>query len=203
MKRNSPGPRAGGTSSRILIEVWPENLDPRCRRLIAAAARATVQREGEQPGRLSIAVLRDAAIAELHERYLGLAGPTDVMAFDLGDGDLDGQIVVSADAARREARARRLPFEQELLRYVVHGTLHLLGHRDDTAAQAKRMHAIEDELLAVLVPAEVREPDPSRNRRPRGPRGGRPLVSSRPTGRRGGRRIGRPRAGGTRADDLP
>lgn len=201
MKRNSPGPKAG--RSKILIEVWPERLDRRWRRLVAAAARATVQREGGAPGRLSIAVVRDSAIAELHERYLGLPGPTDVMAFDLGDGELDGQIVVSADAARREARARRLPFEQELLRYVVHGTLHLLGHRDDTPARAARMHAIEDELLPVLAPRKVQEPDLSKIRRSTRLRGGRGPVSRRPAGPRGGRRVGRLCAGRARGDDLP
>lgn len=94
-------------------------------------------------------------MATLHRRYLNRAGPTDVLTFDLGtdreSGRLDGEIVVCADLARREARARggsREAVRNELALYVVHGILHLAGYDDGTPRRAARMHAREDELLA-------------------------------------------------------
>jgi probable rRNA maturation factor len=112
-----------------------------------------------------VAVVNDDAMADLHKRYLGIAGPTDVLSFDLSDapggGTVDGQVVVSEDTARREARRRGLLFEQELLRYVIHGALHLLGHSDNTPAHAATMHRIEDELLGLhgsVAPPKVRPP---------------------------------------------
>ena len=57
------------------------------------------------------------------------------------------------DTAAREAQARGLPFEEELLRYVVHGTLHLLGYDDHDDADRERMHARQEELLAEYLGA--------------------------------------------------
>ena len=95
-------------------------------------------------------------ITELNETYLQHQGSTDVITFDLSDGglrrprEIDGEIVISVDMARREARRRRLPVTQELLRYAIHGTLHLCGYDDRTAAQRRRIRAAEDAVLAVL-----------------------------------------------------
>lgn len=86
----------------------------------------------------------DPTIAELHERYLGKAGPTDVLSFP------SGEIVVSADTARREAEARGIPPLHELLLYVVHGALHLAGHDDRTPKARARMRAAERRALKEL-----------------------------------------------------
>ncbi|MGB9624130.1 MAG: rRNA maturation RNAse YbeY, partial [Phycisphaerae bacterium] len=58
----------------------------------------------------------------------------------------------SMETACRQARRRRIPAEQELLRYAVHGTLHLLGYRDDSPDRAAAMHRIEDEVLRESGP---------------------------------------------------
>jgi rRNA maturation RNase YbeY len=146
-------PRASG------IDVAVAGAAGRRRARIVAAVRSALRSRGCAAASISVAVVDDAEIAELHERYMAIAGPTDVLSFDLSDelsgGRLEGQVVVSVDTARREARARKLPPEQELLRYVIHGTLHLLGYDDDTAARARRMHRAEDELLG-LVPSKGR-----------------------------------------------
>ncbi len=131
------------------IEIAASRLIAPRKREIASAIRATLRREGCPRARISVAVVDDATIAHLHARYLGIEGPTDVLSFDLGgaDGEVDGEVVVCRDAARREARRRGIPFAEELLRYVIHGTLHLLGHLDDSPARAKIMHRIEDAVL--------------------------------------------------------
>lgn len=139
------------------IAVAGKHLRPGIKGRLIRAVRAALQRERCCKAVVSLAVVDDATIAELHSRYLGLAGPTDVMSFDLRDaptgpggrrgGEVDGEVVVSVETARREARRRRIPVEQELLRYAVHGTLHLLGHRDDRPDRAAAMHRIEDEVL--------------------------------------------------------
>ncbi|UCG33562.1 MAG: rRNA maturation RNase YbeY, partial [Phycisphaerales bacterium] len=81
--------------------------------------------------RLSLAVVDDARIAALNADYRGHTGPTDCLAFDLSDDhqtdDVEGEIVVSWETARREAAARKLSFQAELTLYVIHGLLHLLG----------------------------------------------------------------------------
>lgn len=120
---------------------------------VREAARAAA---GDRPiNALSVAVVDDTTIARLHEQYLGDARPTDVMSFDLRDNpqsaELEGEIVISAETAVRQARMLGLQAGQEGLRYVVHGVLHLLGHDDKTASQRRQMRRQEDAVLSRLA----------------------------------------------------
>jgi probable rRNA maturation factor len=102
------------------------------------------------PGRdVTVALVDDATIARLHERFLGVPGPTDVLSFP------HGEIVVSGDTARREARARGVEPLHELLLYVVHGALHLAGYRDKKAKDRKAMRAAERRILGRLGVGDV------------------------------------------------
>lgn len=96
-----------------------------------------------------VALVDDATMAELHERFLGEEGPTDVLSFP------HGEIVVSADTALREAEARGIPPLHELLLYVVHGALHLEGFDDKTEEARRRMRAEERRVLVELGVGDV------------------------------------------------
>jgi probable rRNA maturation factor len=102
-----------------------------------------------------VAVVDDRRIAALHERFMGDDRPTDVLTFDLRDDPeadvIEGEIVVSADTARREARRRGLSPDEELLRYVIHGVLHLCGLDDHTPAERRRMRREENRVLGRLA----------------------------------------------------
>jgi probable rRNA maturation factor len=117
----------------------------RIRRAVAAA-RAQRPRRG---GALSIALVDDRAIRRLHRDHLGLDSATDVLAFPLegAPGGALGEVVASAETARREAAARGLAPADELLLYVVHGVLHLLGFDDHAPADRRRMRAAERKAL--------------------------------------------------------
>ena len=99
---------------------------------------------------ISVAVVSDRRIASLNETYLNHPGPTDVLSFDLGDGPVDGEVVISLDTARRESQARGHSLAAELLLYAVHGTLHLLGFDDRTKADARRMRSEQERILTGL-----------------------------------------------------
>ena len=111
---------------------------------------------GRRVSSLSVAIVDDATIASLHERFLDDPSPTDVLTFDLRDDEddsaIEGEIVVSADTARRQGGSYGRPPHEEVLRYVIHGVLHLTGLDDGTAAQRKRMRREEDRVLAGLDP---------------------------------------------------
>jgi rRNA maturation RNase YbeY len=105
-------------------------------------------------GGIGIVFVRDRVIAELNARYLGKPRPTDVIAFPTdptgwpsGEPALLGEVVVSVDRAREQARERGLRVRQELHRLVVHGILHLCGFRDSTPRQRRRMQRREDRYL--------------------------------------------------------
>lgn len=81
---------------------------------------------------IGIAVVDDPAIQRLHAKFLQIDEPTDVMSFRLGceDERLEGEIVVSADTALKVAADYGLEPTDELLLYVIHGMLHLVGFDD-------------------------------------------------------------------------
>ena len=97
--------------------------------LLEAAVRRTWETEGRGAAEVSITLLGDEAIAELNRRYLDRDGPTDVIAFTLGDADAPvGDVYVGAAQAARQASEYGVSLAEELVRLTVHGTLHVLGH---------------------------------------------------------------------------
>ena len=85
---------------------------------------------------LSITFVGRAAISELNRRYLKHHGPTDVISFGLGRtgkrGAVVGDIYICPEVARDNAKRQGIPVGEEVLRLVVHGTLHVLGHDHPT-----------------------------------------------------------------------
>lgn len=102
-------------------------------------------------GEVRARVVGDAEMARAHVSHLGEAGTTDVITFDLSEGaELDVDLLVCVDEARRQSAARGHPAERELLLYVVHGVLHCMGFDDHDEAAAMAMHRREDEVLAAI-----------------------------------------------------
>jgi probable rRNA maturation factor len=99
---------------------------------------------------LSVAFVTNAAIRRINRRFLKHDFATDVISFPLGT-DLVGELVVSAEYAVSEAAKRRIPVEEELLRYVAHGILHLLGYDDQRPADRARMWARQERELRKIL----------------------------------------------------
>lgn len=103
---------------------------------------------------LSIAFVDNEKIMELNKKFLGHNEPTDVISFPLEDklppNSISGEIVVSAQMALETANAMRTDVEGELILYVIHGLLHLIGYDDTSKEKAQAMHKRENELLAKL-----------------------------------------------------
>jgi probable rRNA maturation factor len=129
------------------VQVRQRRIRLPMRRIERAVAAALAQRP-RKAGALSVALVGDRAIRRLHHDHMGDDRPTDVLSFPLaGAGGLLGEVVASADTALREARARGVRPADELLLYVVHGVLHLLGFDDHAPGDRKRMRAAERRAL--------------------------------------------------------
>jgi probable rRNA maturation factor len=109
---------------------------------------------GGRVAELSVAVVGDRKMAELHERFMGIEGPTDVLTFELehdARGRVTaGEVVVNVQEATRRAREHGAAAADELLLYAVHGLLHLSGYDDTTKMAYAKMHRKEDQILAKL-----------------------------------------------------
>jgi len=118
-------------------------------RLRQAVANVLVE-AGLACGVVSVAIVDDAAMHRLNAEFLAHDHPTDVLSFVLERSAeaLEGEIVVSADTARQVAARLGWPADDELLLYVVHGALHLVGYDDLEDEQRQQMRQAERRHLA-------------------------------------------------------
>lgn len=129
---------------------------------LGRVVRRAVAAIGAEAAAITVLVVDDNRIAALHDEWLGIPGPTDVLTFDLsaGPGDgLAGDIVVSAETARRLARELGWQARHELAYYAVHGLLHLAGEDDGTPGERRRMRRRERVVMAAAgLPLPPRRP---------------------------------------------
>ena len=126
--------------------------------LPAGVVRRVVERvlAGERrSGFISITFLGRDAMRRLNARHKGHDEPTDVITFALRDpeGGVVGDVYVCPWVAAREARSRGIPLRQELVRLVVHGTLHALGreHPEGAARTRSAMWRRQERYVEALA----------------------------------------------------
>ena len=119
------------------------------RAAIRRLVRSILQDAGFQNGSISVAVVDDPAIGQLHAEFLGDPDPTDVLSFVLEQSadSLEGEVIVSADTARANAQQYKQTAEQELLLYVIHGSLHLVGYDDTSPRKRAQMRKMEKHYM--------------------------------------------------------
>ena len=127
------------------------------RKRIAKLVDFVAAQEGQRVALADIAVVSSAEIAGHNRRFLRHGGATDVISFDLSDNLATGitcQIIVCADLAVRVGPAHGHSPTQELLLYIIHGLLHVMGYDDTDIRAGAKMHGRQDELLASFVAQE-------------------------------------------------
>jgi probable rRNA maturation factor len=149
---------------------------------------------GWPEGELSLTLINDRAMARLNRETFGRRGPTNVIAFPLdavpapdevspvparrgaasrvpptgprpGPPAALGEVVISLETTRRQAREFGWPWQELLDFFLIHGILHLLGYHHGDPAAAARMEARTWELLSLLYPGrswdlELAAPEP-------------------------------------------
>ena len=93
---------------------------------------------------ISVTLVSNKRIAEIHKQFMNEPGPTDVITFQ------HGEIVISAETAKRQARQFRTTVDHELRLYLVHGLLHLCRFDDRTSAGAAEMKHIQERIVRSL-----------------------------------------------------
>jgi probable rRNA maturation factor len=136
---------------------------------IEQVIRDVLQNEQVAAAEVSAAVVDDPHMQQLNRAHLGEDYPTDVLSFlldcrsdpealedsnrsadRLGTGKrLEGEVIVSAETAAREAGRFGWSPADELLLYVVHGMLHLCGYEDSTDVERQQMRRREAEILQI------------------------------------------------------
>lgn len=97
---------------------------------------------------VSIALVNDRVMADLHVQFMNIPGPTDVLTFPMDE--ISGEVVICVPEARRRAKEHGTSVRDEVLLYAIHGMLHLCGMDDRTRRGFEKMHRMEDEILTKL-----------------------------------------------------
>ena len=93
----------------------------------------------------------DEKILETNRNFLNHDYYTDIITFDYSTGNrVGGDIIISLDTVKSNAREYAVSFEDELHRVIVHGILHLCGLKDKTPEERREMEAAEDKALDNL-----------------------------------------------------
>lgn len=97
---------------------------------------------------VEISVVDDETIARIHGEFLNDPTPTDAITFPYGE------IIVSCDTAKRYAQENKLPAEEELFRYMVHGLTHLHGYLDYEPEDREALFKVQEPLVAKYYPGQ-------------------------------------------------
>ncbi len=106
------------------------------------------KQEGKKAGNISYVFCSDDYLLNINRQFLNHDFYTDIITFDYTNKDkIEGEIFISIDRVKENAKNFNQPFQNELMRTVIHGILHLCGYTDKTKADKKRMRTREDEAL--------------------------------------------------------
>jgi probable rRNA maturation factor len=153
--RSKEGPDGTAPGIAVSNRQRARKLDRRWLEKIAAVALVELKIERAE---LGIILVGTREMAFLNEKFLGHEGATDVITFDYRSSpsrrmrttDLHGEIFVCVAEAERQAKIFETDWRSEVVRYVVHGILHLIGHDDLRPAARRKMKAAEGRLVRRL-----------------------------------------------------
>ncbi len=111
---------------------------------------ALFRKEGKMLDELSCVFCSDEYLLSINRQFLKHDFYTDIITFDISDNkeEISGEIYISVDRVRDNAKQLHQPVQAELLRVIFHGALHLCGYKDKTKVQQNQMRQKEDYYLA-------------------------------------------------------
>jgi probable rRNA maturation factor len=110
-------------------------------------------KEGVHIETLQYVFCSDKFLLDINKRYLNHNFYTDIISFDLSDqkGQLIGDVYISIDRVKENAKTEGNLYTHELLRVIFHGALHFCGYKDKKPADAKLMRSMEDKWLKAYL----------------------------------------------------
>ena len=106
---------------------------------------------GYLSGNINIIITDDESLREMKLEFFNEDVFTDVIAFNLEQDPFEGEIYISSDRVEDNAKIYKQRFEDELKRVIIHGLLHLCGHKDSTTSEKENMNLLEDKFLSQFI----------------------------------------------------
>lgn len=110
-------------------------------------------KEGVHIETLQYVFCSDAFLLDINKRFLNHNFYTDIISFDLSEqkGSLIGDVYISIDRVKENAKTEGNLYTHELLRVIFHGALHFCGYKDKKPADQKTMRSMEDKWLKAYL----------------------------------------------------
>ena len=110
-------------------------------------------KEGVHIETLQYVFCSDKFLLDINTRYLNHYFYTDIISFDLSDkrGQLVGDVYISIDRVKENAKTEGQLYIHELLRVIFHGALHFCGYKDKKPADVKMMRSMEEKWLKAYL----------------------------------------------------
>ena len=106
----------------------------------------------------NVVFINNEKMTELNEKYKNRKGPTDVLSFNISDDASDiieGEVYVSLEKAKKQSTEYNVPYEEEIIRLVTHGLLHLAGWTHDNENDYFSMMNYTDKLVKDFSDREM------------------------------------------------
>jgi rRNA maturation RNase YbeY len=106
----------------------------------------------KKTGELNYIFCSDNYLLDINKTYLKHDFYTDIITFDQSESvnKIEGEIYISIDRVKENAENNNIEFLQELKRVIIHGILHLIGFKDKTEEESKKMRLLENQMLEII-----------------------------------------------------
>ncbi len=119
--------------------------------LLLEVAKAVSRHLGfKRTRKISVAFVSESVMKKLNKQYRGVEGVTDVLSFELGEGENFGEIILCYAQAKRQAKQMKHSVRDEITFLLVHGILHVFGHDHEIEREAKKMFPLQSKILESL-----------------------------------------------------
>jgi len=134
----------------LSIRIFYDEVEYRLKktRIIKNLIIEVIRNESKIPDGLNFIFTRDKDLMEINKEFLKSDYLTDVIAFDYNaKNKIRGEIYINVDAVKRNSVKYKVNLEDEIIRVMIHGALHLTGYDDKTSEEKKRMRKLENQWL--------------------------------------------------------
>lgn len=121
------------------------------KKLVRALIISIIENESCKIGNIDYNFCSDKYLIKINNKYLNHNNYTDIITFDLSDeNEIIGDIYISIDRVKENARQLKIHFREEILRVMVHGVLHLCGYKDKTKEEVTTIRNKENHYISLL-----------------------------------------------------
>ena len=111
-----------------------------------------IAEEKKVPGDLNFILTTDKVLRGINRKFLKHNYNTDVISFRYNTGDIiDGEVYISVDTVKENAKNYKVSYETEMLRVIIHGLVHLCGYDDSTDWEKMKMREMEDYWISKYL----------------------------------------------------